>query len=436
MWCGCQRRARCLSAEGAGVGAWDHLAEVQRLPGRRVDVTFTTEMARKQFLPVLQAHEVDDNKVRFVLNRYGKVLAGRRLEYREYPGVFNGVRQYRVELNKDVPSSLSFGGRDCWVRYDGQPRTCLRCGFGGHLAKECKVVRCFKCQKEGHVAAGCKEQPTCTICGESGHSFKVCPISFAQKLRQSSGWVSGGGVATPPELEVPRDVPAERAAPPEPEPVDAPAEQVAPPELEPEPEPADVPAEQAAPPEPEPEPADVPAERAVSRDVHVPEEPGTSYIVDEIFDWSLSKLDQDSQVSLPSQMSDVHTDDSSWETVRRGVKRRSSVSPRRRSRSSHGRGGNEAKELVAETQIMKEKQRWISCKAEKCTHDFMKYESFLCHMRDRHNELTISRYACPLKSCKVTCNTPKEWLNHLAGRHPQYVSIHNIDFFDRYFLLE
>lgn len=111
-------------------------------------------MAEKQFLPVPQKDqrvgvmpytspakivtvlyvpfEVDDNRVRFVLNRYGKVLAAWLLEWQEYPGLSNGIRQYRVELKKDIPSSLSYGGRDCLVSYDGQPQTCLKCGLSDH----------------------------------------------------------------------------------------------------------------------------------------------------------------------------------------------------------------------------------------------------------------------------------------------------------------
>ncbi|XP_071509053.1 uncharacterized protein [Diadema antillarum] len=204
----------------AGVSVADHLVAVQSLPGANFDVTFKEEEYKEKFVRVLQQDqravktaysgsikivtvlhvpfEVDDNQVRFILSRYGKVLAGRHLQHREHPGLFNGTRQYRIDLKTDIPSTLSLGGRECWIRYEGQPRTCLKCGSTGHEAREqCRVVRCFRCRKEGHVASACRETITCTVCLEAGHSFRSCPVSFAEKLSRTKEWVSGGGVAVP-----------------------------------------------------------------------------------------------------------------------------------------------------------------------------------------------------------------------------------------------
>ena len=96
-------------------------------------------------------HKVDDNAVLFVLKRHGKVLGGRYITYKEYPDIFNGIRQYKMEVTMEIPSLISLGGCACWVRYEGQPHTCLNCGKTGHIVKDCWVVWCFRCRKEGHV---------------------------------------------------------------------------------------------------------------------------------------------------------------------------------------------------------------------------------------------------------------------------------------------
>ncbi|XP_063964322.1 uncharacterized protein LOC129274121 [Lytechinus pictus] len=153
--------------------------------------------------------ELDDNAVRFVLKKYGKVLAGRFLTFKDRPALLSGVRQYRMEVESSIPSSINLGGRNCWVRYDGQPRTCLKCGQNGHEAKESRIVKCYRCRKEGHVASACNEELACTTCGKTGHSYKAYPISFASKLKQPTSWVKGeetvenGGTAAPQDTAPP-----------------------------------------------------------------------------------------------------------------------------------------------------------------------------------------------------------------------------------------
>ena len=107
-----------------GVNQADHLMAVQMLPSNKIDVTFTSPKICEQFCARLEQeadidvvsyvkpvkvvtvlhvpHEVDDNAVRFVLKRYGKVLAGRYLTYKEYPDIFNGIRQYKMEVTTEI----------------------------------------------------------------------------------------------------------------------------------------------------------------------------------------------------------------------------------------------------------------------------------------------------------------------------------------------
>ncbi|PIK37534.1 putative zinc finger CCHC domain-containing protein 3-like [Apostichopus japonicus] len=197
--------------KGIGISAKKHLVTVQSLLKREFDVTFKTDDLKRQFMPVLCGlngvtstsytyqvkivtvlyvpFELDDNVVRFILGKYGKVCGSRFQEYREFHGLFNGTRQYKVELEKDIPSSLKLGGRNCWIRYSGQPRTCLKCDKEGHIASECQEVRCFNCLKLGHTSKNCEAPVSCQTCGKSGHMYRDSPISFANKVRpQSSEW--------------------------------------------------------------------------------------------------------------------------------------------------------------------------------------------------------------------------------------------------------
>ncbi|KAJ8034153.1 Zinc finger CCHC domain-containing protein 3 [Holothuria leucospilota] len=202
-----------------GVLPAEHLSGVQRLPGNRYDVTFKTADIRRRFWPIFNSAkkltaswyagstslvtvlhvplELDDNIVKFVLGRYGQVVSSRLLCYEKFPCVSNGIRQYKVNLKKDIPSSLFLGGRQCLVRYYGQPRTCLKCGLDGHEAKTCDNRRCFKCFNLGHTSKDCKATVVCTTCNKEGHNFRECTVSFANKARLSSEWTEGGAALRP-----------------------------------------------------------------------------------------------------------------------------------------------------------------------------------------------------------------------------------------------
>ncbi|KAJ8044094.1 Zinc finger CCHC domain-containing protein 3 [Holothuria leucospilota] len=113
--------------------------------------------------------------------QYGTVSDMRWCKYGsgELAGIFNGKRQCRMELDRDIPSFLFIGGSKAHIRYFGQPRTCFKCGQDGHEARSCPSRRCGRCLQVGHDKAECPNEVRCNLCGEEGHVSGACPTSYS-----------------------------------------------------------------------------------------------------------------------------------------------------------------------------------------------------------------------------------------------------------------
>jgi len=78
-------------------------------------------------------HELSDGVLTFHMSLYGKVLGGNRLTIEGVPTVYNGKRQLKMQLTKQIPSSINFGGgRPIWVNYRGQDLFSVRSGRSLH----------------------------------------------------------------------------------------------------------------------------------------------------------------------------------------------------------------------------------------------------------------------------------------------------------------
>ena len=139
--------------------------------------------------------EVDQRLVTRVLGQYGTVSDMRWCKYGEgeLKGIFNGKRQFRMELDRDIPSFLFIGGSKAHIRYFGQPRTCFKCGEEGHEARSCPNRRCGRCMQVGHVKTECPNEVRCSLCGEDGHISGSCPTSYSAH--------AGAGVEQAPEYQ-------------------------------------------------------------------------------------------------------------------------------------------------------------------------------------------------------------------------------------------
>ena len=151
--------------------------------------------------------EVEQGLVARVLRQYGTVLDSRWVTYNdgEMKGILNGKRQFRMELDRDIPSVLFIGGSKAHIRYFGQPRTCFQCREEGHEAKSCPNKRCGRCLQLGHDKATCPNEVRCNLCGEEGHVSGACPASYSARASADVGPAGEPSQSGPePMVEEPR----------------------------------------------------------------------------------------------------------------------------------------------------------------------------------------------------------------------------------------
>ena len=135
------------------------------------------------FLTIYDApFELSDLAINRRLAPFCEVVHYRRGKFDFMPGVYNGLRHYRVRVTKPVPSFIRFGKYQILLKHDGQVPTCRRCNLAGHFSNDCNLKVCFNCENIAHEAGSCPASPLCHFCKEAGHTSRECGYSWVSSL--------------------------------------------------------------------------------------------------------------------------------------------------------------------------------------------------------------------------------------------------------------
>ena len=55
-------------------------------------------------------------------------------------GIATGTRKIKMIVKRNIPSVIKVGSKTINIAYEGQTRTCYKCGLDNHMGSNCKTV--------------------------------------------------------------------------------------------------------------------------------------------------------------------------------------------------------------------------------------------------------------------------------------------------------
>ncbi|XP_062585155.1 uncharacterized protein LOC134246823 [Saccostrea cucullata] len=137
--------------------------------------------------------ELPDTFITTNMMQYGQVVAGSiKHGTIKNTSIENGTRYLQI-LNcaPTLPNRTKFGDHEVRIFADNNRTQCPYCGKSDHPSYKClhksinKTI-CFNCNKQGHLAKDCENEPVCRYCKEEGHSKENCEL-LSEKMVQKYG---------------------------------------------------------------------------------------------------------------------------------------------------------------------------------------------------------------------------------------------------------
>ena len=139
-------------------------------------------------------YEVQNCFVATQMLRYGQVIPESvRRGYIKGTNIENGSRYLQMlKCDKTLPNKTNFGRFEVRIFADNNRTECKYCRTTDHPSYLCRdkparVVRCYNCNKMGHIARDCNNEPVCSFCKQSGHSRNNCEQYITEKARRDYG---------------------------------------------------------------------------------------------------------------------------------------------------------------------------------------------------------------------------------------------------------
>ena len=351
-------------------------------------------------------------------------------------------------------------------------------------AKDCHQVKCFRCHKIGHSVKECQSEVKCNVCEETGHSFRDCKVSFANKIKPAPmKWITeeeqpncndnvvsdtreegkespsgatskavitdGDGVQPDGDAGVvncSRTVVMVTQSGSSAEMVTTDGGEVS---MVEDSWAQDMGISQfqnvlnGSQCESSMEIQKESSGEVFLSDLGISQSEGTVNVPVVNDNQSQGDLFDDQVAPMASQQSsmpDLGFNDKEISTAkdragRVRASRGTSLSIKKdRSRSRRRFPPEEPLDTVKMTQIFIEEEPWHSCHAKGCSATFSSFNVLMDHTAKDHPDLEAATYPCVLKnSCDSFFSTPRDWIHHIASKHPNFVKKHDLEFFDGFF---